>query len=268
MASDPKALFEGPGFALIGMVHLPRLPETHGARPALRTIIERAVREARTLEAAGFEALLVENFGDTPFAPGPVPASTVAAMTLVVQRVQETVEVPVGVNVLRCDPQAALGIAAATDSDFVRLNVHTWPVMTDQGLLEGQAHRTVRLRDRLCPEVGLWVDVGVKHGRSMAPSLTQEATDNVTRGAADALLISGAATGRPARISDLESVVSLSLPVPVLLGSGVSRENLSEHLQLARGAVVGTAIKSGGITSAEVDPERARALVKARDELV
>lgn len=267
MASDPKALFEGPGFALIGMVHLPRLPETHGARPALRTIIERAVREARTLEAAGFEALLVENFGDTPFAPGPVPASTVAAMTLVVQRVQETVEVPVGVNVLRCDPQAALGIAAATDSDFVRLNVHTWPVMTDQGLIEGQAHRTVRLRDRLCPEVRLWVDVGVKHGRSMAPSLAQEAADNVRRGAADALLVSGDATGSPARLQDLKSVVGLDLPVPVFVGSGVDRDNLGDYAEMASGAVVGTALKHDGVTTAEVDPRRARELVQVRDDL-
>ncbi len=268
MANDPQALFEGPEFALIGMVHLPRLPESREASPDLGTIIERAVKEALTLESAGFEAVLVENFGDTPFHPGPVPSSTVAAMTLVVDGVRKAVKVPVGVNVLRCDPRAALGIAAATGSAFVRLNVHTWPVMTDQGLLEGEAHRTVRLRDRLCPEVRLWVDVGVKHGRSMAPSLTQEASDNVERGAADLLLVSGTATGSPARLEDLRSVVDLGLPVPVLLGSGVDHDNLREYAELAQGGVVGTCLKREGLTSGPVDPQRARALVKTRDSLV
>ena len=267
MANDPKVLFDGPGFILVGMVHLPRLPEVHCSQPGLDRILERAVAEARTLESAGFDAVLVENFGDAPFRPGQVPAFTVAAMTLVAGRIREAVKVPVGINVLRCDPRAALGIAAATGAAFVRLNVHTWPVMTDQGLIEGQAHRTVRLRDRLCPEVRLWVDVGVKHGRSMAPSLAQEAADNVRRGAADALLVSGDATGSPARLQDLKSVVGLDLPVPVFVGSGVDRDNLGDYAEMASGAVVGTALKHDGVTTAEVDPRRARELVQVRDDL-
>ena len=258
-------LFHDARFALIGMIHLPRLPEPAGPK-TMEGLRERALRDARLMLEAGFDGLLVENFGDHPFYPDSVPPYTVAAMTGVVERLVKDIDLPVGVNVLRCDPKAALGIAAATGAAFVRLNV--WPVMTDQGLLQGRAHETVRLRDRLCPAVKLWIDVGVKHGRSTAPSLAQEAADNVRRGAADALLVSGPATGAAADPADLEMVAALDLKVPLLLGSGLSADNLATYAGPARGAVVGTALKAHGRVENPVDRERARALVGARDEMV
>jgi len=57
----------------------------------------------------------------------------------------------------------------------------------------------------------------------------------------------------------------LDLGVPLLLGSGVTADNLTDYAKLAQGAVVGTAIKQKGVSSAQVDPVRARALVKVRD---
>ena len=55
----------GSGKVLIGMIHLPPLPD-YPESPGIDRIIEHAIRDARTLEAAGFSGVLVENEYDRP----------------------------------------------------------------------------------------------------------------------------------------------------------------------------------------------------------
>src|SRR5205085_570792 len=94
--------------------------------------------------------LIVENYGDAPFFPTNVPAETVAALTLACREVVALAEGrPVGVNVLRNDARAALGIAVAAGARFIRVNVHTGVAATDQGLIEGDAAATLRARELL-----------------------------------------------------------------------------------------------------------------------
>ena len=49
----------------------------------------------------------------------------------------------------------------------------------------------------------------------------------------------------------------------LLVSSGVDERTIGETLSVADGAIVGTALKVGGVTTAEVDPERVRRLVAA-----
>ena len=65
---------------LVGVIHLGALPGSPRAQD-LGAVARSAAADARALEAAGFEAVVVENFGDAPFFPGAVPPVTVAAMT-------------------------------------------------------------------------------------------------------------------------------------------------------------------------------------------
>jgi len=245
-------------FPLIGMVHLPPLPG-HPDHPGMEAVLAAAARDAQAL--VGLDGALVENYGDAPFAPGVEPPA-VAALALAVDRVRAAFAGPVGVNVLRCDPAAALGIAAATGAAFVRLNVHTWPVITDQGVLQGRAAATVRARAALCPDCELWVDVAVKHGRSLAPSLAQEVRDTVARGRADRLLWTGDATGAEADAEGLTEVRALAPDTPVLVASGVTAANLA-HYREAGGAIVGTWLRPHGA----VDAARVAELRAARDAL-
>ena len=104
--------------------------------------------------------------------------------------------VPVGVNVLRNDALAALGIAAATGARFIRVNVLTGLMYTDQGPITGKAAEVARARSRLAPDVEIWADVLVKH--AVAPpgsDIRQMARDTIERGGADALIMSGSGTG-------------------------------------------------------------------------
>lgn len=255
---------------VIGMVHLPALPGAPGYDGSRDAIRERALADARTLADGGIDAILVENFGDVPFYPDEVPPHVVADLTAVVAAVRRAVDVPVGVNVLRNDVTAALSIAGATGGSFVRANLHNGVQVTDQGIVQGRAHETVRLRERIDADVAILADVSVKHAAVLADRpLGEVAVETVERGLADGLIVTGAATGDAASRDDLETVVhrrdSAGLDAPVFVGSGVTADTVADVLELADGAIVGTALKETDETTDPVDEGRVRQLVAAAD---
>jgi len=95
---------------LIGMVHLGPLPGSARSVPLDETI-DRAVSDAVDLVDAGFDALMIENFGDAPFFADDVPKITIAAMTRAIAAIATEIEVPFGVNVLRNDGLGALAMS-------------------------------------------------------------------------------------------------------------------------------------------------------------
>ncbi|MDS0474254.1 BtpA/SgcQ family protein [Natrinema sp. 1APR25-10V2] len=257
---------------VLGMVHLPALPgapDFDGDRDAVRT---RALEDARALEAGGVDGLVLENFGDAPFYPEDVPKHVVAELTAIATAVTDAVDAPVGINVLRNDAAAAVSIAAAVDADFVRVNVHVGTAATDQGLIEGRAHETLRLRDRLETDVAILADVHVKHASPVGErDVERAALETVERGRADGVIVSGPGTGVETPLADIECVASVLADrnagrdrPPVFVGSGVTSETVGDCLAAgADGVIVGTALKRGGETTAPVSSERVAALVAA-----
>ena len=251
---------------LIGVVHLPALPGSPDPVDLGETV-KRAVADVRCWFEGGADAVLVENFGDQPFCPGRVAAVTVASLARVIVAVQKIAAGPVGVNVLRNDAESALSLAAALDLDFVRVNVHTGVVATDQGLLEGRAHASLRLRASLPGAPLILADVHVKHGRSLLErDVVEEARDVHGRGSADALLVTGSATGQAPDLEELTRLRAALPEVPLLLASGVTPELLRASLPAASGWIVGTWAKEGARTEAPPEVSRVRQLRAARDQ--
>ena len=250
--------------AVIGMVHLLALPGSPRWSGRMEDVIRAALEDARVLHEGGADAVLVENHGDVPFSPARVDAGTVAAMAVVVAEIRRAVPLPVGVNVLKSDALSALAVAVATGCRFVRVNVHVGAVVTDQGLLQATAHDTLRYRRLLDAEVKLLADVQAKHGVPLGPvPIEQEARDCVSRGLADALVVSGPATGEPTSTTDLKRVRGAVPDVPLLVGSGVTPETAAELYSLADGLIVGTAVKRDGLLANPVDATRVRRLIEA-----
>jgi membrane complex biogenesis BtpA family protein len=253
--------------ALIGMVHLgPILAAGRARVRALAAVEDAACRDAEVLAAAGFDALMIENFGDTPFFPEAVPAHTIAGMTRCILAVRRVSPLPVGVNVLRNDARSALAIAAAVDAEMVRVNVHAGVAATDQGLISGRAYETVRYRDALDVATGnltrIWADIRVKHAAPIAPrGLAEEAEELHFRAAADALIVSGAKTGGQTDPTDLRAVRA-AVPCPIVVGSGASPATLAALMPVCDALIVGTWIKVAGSTRAAVDPRRAAEFVE------
>jgi len=261
MALVMSAPIPGP---LIGMVHLAALPGSPRWAGNMARVLEAAVADARTWAEAGADALLVENHGDVPFAPDRVDSASVAGMAVAVAEVRRAAPLPLGVNVLKSDALSALAVAAAASATFVRVNVHVGAVVTDQGLIQARAHEVLRYRRLLGVDVKILADVQAKHGLPLAAiPLEQEARDCVSRALADALVVSGPATGQPTAPADLERVCAAVPGVPVLVGSGVTPDTVASLLSMAHGLIVGTWAKVDGRLDRPVDPKRARCLVEA-----
>jgi membrane complex biogenesis BtpA family protein len=156
--------------ALVGVIHLRPLPGSPRFEGDLGAVVASAARDARLLADAGFDGIMVEYFGDAPFVPGKVAPITVAAMTACALAVRaEARGAALGINVLRNDAEAALSIAVASGAQLVRVNVHTGARVTDQGVIEGRAHETLRLRRALdASAIRLLCDVDVKHSAPLA----------------------------------------------------------------------------------------------------
>jgi hypothetical protein len=175
------------------------------------------------------------------------------------------------VNVLRNDGAAAVAAAAAAGGAFVRVNVHTGARVADQGVLEGRAHETARLRERIDADVAVLADVDVKHSAPLATAdyEAESLAESTERGLADAVIVTGQRTGRPTAMVDIREAVErrndIGTDSPVFVGSGVTADTVGDLLSVADGAIVGTALKEGGETTAPVDVGRVERLVAAAD---
>jgi hypothetical protein len=244
------------------MVHLAPLPGASRYGGDIEEVLAAAVRDAEVLEGAGFDAVLVENYGDAPFFPDDVPKVTVAAMTRAVAAVRAAVAIPVGVNVLRNDGSAAVAIAAATGAAFIRVNVLSGIMTTDQGPIVGRAAEVVRLRRSLAPDVRILADVLVKHAVPPAGiTLERAAEETAERALADALVVTGATTGRPPTMATVRKVKDAARHVPVLVGSGVTAATVARFLAAADGVIAGTSLKRSGVTTDPVAAGRAKVFI-------
>ncbi|MFH0981971.1 MAG: BtpA/SgcQ family protein [Planctomycetota bacterium] len=249
---------------LIGMCHLPPLPGSPRHTLPMERIIDHAVRDATTLCAAGFDAVIVENFGDAPFQAERIEPWTTAALALVTAAVKSAARRPVGVNALRNDALAALGIAAAAGADFIRVNVLVGVCAADQGFLEGRAAELLRARMRVAPSVQIFADVHVKHAVCLSqPDIALAAEETAYRGQADALIVSGATTGRQVSFDDLRRVRQAVPDRLLLAGSGTTPETIADILRVADGAIVGSCLKPGRNTDLPIDPALAAAFLNA-----
>ena len=249
---------------LVGMVHLLPLPGAPRWEGSMGAVVERAVEDARALEAGGMDGVIVENFLDAPFFSDRVPPETVAAITRVTGRLLDDLRIPVGVNVLRNDATAALAVAAATGAHFIRVNVHTGSMWTDQGWIQGHAERTLRDRARLGAHTAILADVFVKHA-SPPPGLTIEdaARDCWERGLADGLIVTGSGTGEPTDAGSVAAVRAAVPDSPIWVGSGATPATVASLLSAADGIIVGSALCHDGQAGSGIDPRRVGDLVEA-----
>jgi membrane complex biogenesis BtpA family protein len=244
---------------LIACLHLLPLPGAPRYTGSMRPVYETALAEAEIFTRYPIDGLIVENFRDVPFYPHQVPPETVAALAAVTREIVKTVQLPVGLNVLRNDACAAVAIATAAEAAFVRVNVHMYPVVSDQGLLQGTSHETLRLRAALQSQVLIFADARVKHATPLgAYALATETRDVAERGLADAIIVSGAATGAATSPEDID-VVRQHTTLPVLVGSGVTPDNLHTVYANVDGFIVGSFFKHAGKAEHLVQEERVKA---------
>jgi membrane complex biogenesis BtpA family protein len=248
---------------LIACIHLLPLPGAPRYMGNMREVYDTALAEAAIFARYPIDGLLVENFRDIPFYPHKLPAETIAALAAVTREIVRAVHIPVGVNALRNDALAALAISSAAQADFIRVNVHMDAVVSDQGIIQGTSHETLRLRATLQSPVLIFADAGVKHATPLGDrGLAAETRDLTERGLADAIIVSGAFTGSAPSFEDVE-IVRQHTSLPILIGSGATPDNLRQLYANVDGLIVGSFFKQDGKAENLVQEARVKAFTEA-----
>jgi membrane complex biogenesis BtpA family protein len=257
---------------IIGVIHLLPLPGSARYDGNLETVCLRAEQEAAAYATGGVNGLIIENFFDAPFTKGRVDTATACAMSIVIKRVMAICELPIGVNVLRNDALTGMAVAATTSAQFIRVNVLSGAMVTDQGIIEGVAHELLLYRKHLNAQkhVRILADIMVKHANpiSIGQTIETAARDTVHRALADGIIISGIETGTAPELEELHRARKAVPSTPIFIGSGASKENLRGLLEVADGAIVASSLKRQGILENPVDVERVRALTAELKNLV
>ena len=254
--------------ALVGMLHVGALPGTPSASHSVETLIQLALTEARIYRDAGFTALAIENMHDRPYLKGGVGPEITAAMTVLAREVKRETGLVLGIQVLAAANREALAIAHASGADFVRVEGFVYAHVADEGVIQSCAGELLRYRRAIgAGKVLIFADIKKKHS---AHAITADLSIVETAKAAefflaDGVIVTGASTGEPASPDEVRDVAR-AVHVPVLVGSGITPENLV-RFSTAHGFIVGSSVKQGGVWCNPLDRDAVRALAGAFRDL-
>ncbi len=244
--------------SIIGVVHLLPLPGSAGYGGSMDEILRFAVGDALAYKEGGVDTLLIENMHDVPYLKGHVEPETVAACAVVAQAVKYETMMPLGIQILAGANLEALGVALSSGLDFLRVEGFVFAHVGDEGLQDSCAASLIRRRAALrADHIKIYADIKKKHS---AHAMTADVSLVETAEAAeffraDGVVITGSATGRPPSPESV-SAVRQSITTAVLVGSGVSGENVRAFAPAADALIVGSALKYDGNWRNHVDRDR------------
>ena len=250
---------------VVGVIHVGALPGTPASRFGVDELTELAAREAALYRDGGVDGLMVENMHDVPYLRGSVGPEVVAAMAVVARAVKAEAGLPVGVQILAGANTEAMSVAHAAGLDYIRAEGFAFAHVADEGLIESSAAELLRFRRKIGADgVRVWADVKKKHS---SHAITADVSLGETAAAAefmraDAVVVTGGVTGEPPRVAAVREAKS-RCRLPVLLGSGMSAENVAEFYGDADGLIVGSYFKEGGLWSNTVERARVERLMEA-----
>ena len=227
------------------------------------------MRDADAYITGGLNGLIVENHGDIPFIkPDQIGPETTGFLSVITDRIINAFDVPTGINVLANAPIPSIASAMASGASFIRVNQWANAYVANEGFMEGRAGEALRYRSALnANHVRIFADSHVKHGSHaiVADRTIEELTRDLAFFDADAVIATGQRTGNPATLEEIDTVGSATT-LPLLVGSGVTSDNVNAILGRTDGVIVASSLKREGNWWNEVEVERVRDLVSKIDE--
>jgi membrane complex biogenesis BtpA family protein len=246
---------------VIGVIHLPPLPGFVG-HPDMETLLRHALADLEVLISCKVDGVLVENEHDKPHQVMATPEVVAAMKEITAAVVAASRNIVVGCEILLNDPRASLDVASHAGAVFIRSDYFV-DRMSRPGY--GEFHidpaGLVDYRNRYARGVMILADVQVKYAAMLEPRPLAESVRLAVQHGADAVVVTGDATGDAPRMQHLEeaSRAAGERQVPVLIGSGLDAGNAPTLLQCCDGAIVGTALMQDG----KIDAQKTAALMKA-----
>lgn len=255
--NEHKSIFKSDK-PIIGCVHLMALPGTpyYDASLSFKDHIKRAVNEAKALQDAGFDALIFANEGDRPYVFDVGP-EIVAAYVRIATEVIQYVTIPYGCGLL-IDSFATLAIAKAIDAGFVRMYVAgTYADLF--GFHDFKPGEIYRYRKQISAENVKIYSYFDAHAGTSLDTRSQLSMIDTALGEMElaGVLVPGQRAGLAPDLNEVKAIKDKYPGRPILIASGVNKNNVKRALEVSDGFVVGTCLKKDGILWNEIDRERA-----------
>jgi uncharacterized protein len=248
--------------AMIAVLPLPGSPLYSGND---QEVMEQALADLEVYQAAGVESLIFENDHDLPYIQPPLDKKGIALMTRIVKAARRRFEGPIGIQMLEAANITSLEIAAEADLDYIRAEAYVFAHVGGSGIINGSAGRVLRRRKELGAEhIKVFADVKKKHG-SHSLTIDLDIQDEITQAEfflVDGVIVTSKFTGLHPDQNDLIKAKSAT-KLPVLIGSGMTAENIREYLPLADGFIVGSYFRKEGKFLEKLEPERLERFMQA-----
>ncbi|MEM9899813.1 MAG: BtpA/SgcQ family protein [Pseudomonadota bacterium] len=208
-----------------------------------------ALANAQVFAEAGVPFLKLQ---DQTRTGGAASAESVARMSALARLIRaEYPALKLGIIVEAHDPAAALAIAAASDAQFVRLKVFVGGAMTSEGPRHGLGAEAVAYRAAIgAGRVALLADVHDRTARPLSDEPQPVAAQWAAKVGADGLIVTGSSFEDTL---DRIAAVRQSVPSrPLLIGGGVTTQNVTTALETADGVIVSSALMRTGAGAEDV----------------
>ena len=243
---------------IIGMVHVLALPGTPKNRLDASKIIDEALKEARIYKKAGIDSIMIENMHDVPYLKGKVGHEISSLMTLIAFLIKQETNLPVGIQILAGANKEALAAAKASNIDFIRAEGFVFAHTADEGIIEAQAGELLRYRKMIdANSIAIFTDIKKKHS---SHAITHDISLLDTAKAAqfflsDGVIVTGNHTGMAASVDELKTLND-NLDFPVIVGSGITQENVANYLPICDAMIIGSYFKEDGYWENKLSYER------------
>lgn len=241
--------------AMVAVLPLPGSPLYDGDD---QRVIDQALSDVDVYMKAGVDSILFENDHDLPYIQPPLDKKGIALMTKIVKAARERFDGPIGIQMLEAANVTSLEIAAEADLDYIRVEAFVFAHVGGSGIINGSAGKILRRRKELHAEdIKVFADVKKKHG-SHSLTIDLDITDEIRQAEfflADGVIVTSQFTGINPDKTDLLKAKSAT-QLPVIIGSGMTSENIKEYLPLADGFIVGSYFRKDGKFLEQLEPER------------
>lgn len=255
--------------AIVGVIHIDALPGTPKYKGDVQSIINNAVKEANIYRDCGVDAMVIENMHDIPYVKRNVGPEIISLMGIIGREVKKVSKLPCGVQILAGANKEALAAAHSAGMDFIRSEGFVFAHVADEGIMESDASELLRYRKQIGAEnILIFTDIKKKHS---SHSITSDVDIIETAKAAefflsDGVILSGKFTGQEADIDELKKVKD-TVKIPVLIGSGLTADNIEKFYPTADAFIIGSYFKQGGDWRNKVDANRVKALMTKTNKL-
>jgi membrane complex biogenesis BtpA family protein len=248
--------------AMIAVLPLPGAPRYDGDDDR---VMNQASYDLEIYKKAGVDSVLLENDHDLPYIQPPLDEKGIVLMTKIAKEIRKRFDGPIGIQMLEAANITSLEIAAEADLDFIRVEAFVFAHVGGSGIINGSAGKILRRRKELDAEqIKVFADVKKKHG-SHSLTIDLDIKDEIVQAEfflADGVIITSQFTGIQPDSEDLVKA-KRATKLPVLIGSGMTPQNIDAYMPLADGFIVGSCFRKDGKFLETLQPERLDQFMKA-----